>query len=395
MSSEQRPYERSHPWLTFTIHPYMSKAPGKMWWLLGRICGLIENMGQTPLRPDLARDLHMVYMVKGAQATTAIEGNTLTEQQVREVIEKNTTLKPSKEYLAQEIRNVVSGFDVIVLDLAQGHKPVLSPEVVAEMNSKVLAHLEVDEGVIPGRYREHSVHVGHYLAPPASDVDYLVKRMCDWLNGPELGDELHESIIKAIVAHLYLEWIHPFGDGNGRTGRLLEFQILVTNGLPTAVVHLLSNHYNQTRSEYYRQLDRASRSGGDFLPFVLYALQGLLDGLEEQYELIRDDLERLVWRDHVDGKLGAAAAGQTRTEQRRRALACALFDHAAPLSLGEILRVLPDMVPWYDDKTTKTLTRDLNAMLELRLVEKRKSKWRARTEIVLGLRPDVEGLLDT
>ena len=68
------------------------------------------------------------------------------------------------------------------------------------------------------------------------------------------------SLLHAILAHLYLAWIHPFGDGNGRTARLVEFMLLARSGVPAPAAHLLSNHYNQTRTEYYRQLDRSSRA---------------------------------------------------------------------------------------------------------------------------------------
>lgn len=387
MTDDRRQYELTHPWLSFTTRPYLENDRGRLWWLLGRICALIEQMAQTPLRPQVAQYLHMLYMVKGAQATTAIEGNTLTEEQVREIIEQNVRLKPSKEYLAQEVRNVTNGFVGIAKDLAEGHQPEMSPERIRDLNRIVLHHLAVDEGVVPGEWRTHPVHVGSYLAPPPADTDYLVKRLCDWLMGPELtGQEIHQALLRAILAHLYLEWIHPFGDGNGRTGRLLEFQILLSAGLPTAAVHLLSNHYNQTRSEYYRQLERSSTNGGDFMPFVLYALQGLVDGLEEQHDIVRNDLERLVWRDLIDELLGRE---QTRADQRRRALACGLYEVQRPLLLGEFFRNLPQLVPWYDDKTTKTLTRDLNMLKNHKLLVKDGSRWRARKEIVMGLRPDL------
>jgi Fic family protein len=387
MTDDQRQYELSHSWLSFTVRPYLDRAPGKLWWLLGRTCALIEQMAQTPLRPQVAHELHMLYMVKGAQATTAIEGNTLTEEQVREIIEKNVKLKPSKEYLAKEVRNVANGFVSIARDLSQGHQPEVSPERIRELNRIVLKELAVDDGVVPGEWRTHSVHVGPYLAPPPADTDYLVKQLCDWLAGPELaGQETHQALLRAVLAHLYLEWIHPFGDGNGRTGRLLEFQILLSAGLLTAAVHLLSNHYNQTRSEYYRQLERSSKNGGDFMPFLLYALQGLLDGLEEQHDLLRNDLERLVWRDLVDELLGPE---QTRADQRRRALASGLYEVERALSLGEFFKNLPELVPWYDDKTTKTLTRDLNLLKSHDLLVKEGGRWRARREIVMGLRPDL------
>jgi Fic family protein len=61
------------------------------------------------------------------------------------------------------------------------------------------------------------------------------------------------ALMKAILTHLYIAWIHPFGDGNGRTARLAELQILLAAGMPMPASHLLSNHYNTTRTDLYRQ----------------------------------------------------------------------------------------------------------------------------------------------
>ena len=61
-----------------------------------------------------------------------------------------------------------------------------------------------------------------------------------------------------------------------------SFYILIGAGLPQPACHLLSNHYNQTRSEYYRQLDRARQTDDGVLRFISYAIAGLVDGLNEQ-----------------------------------------------------------------------------------------------------------------
>ena len=78
------------------------------------------------------------------------------------------------------------------------------------------------EGVVPGEFRTHDVVVGHYRGAPSEDCDYLVRRLCDWLNGEleDLGgsdDVLRDPrvFVLAALAHLHLAWIHPFGDGNG------------------------------------------------------------------------------------------------------------------------------------------------------------------------------------
>ncbi|MBV9999500.1 MAG: Fic family protein [Verrucomicrobia bacterium] len=106
-----------------------------------------------------------------------------------------------------------------------------------------------------------------YRGAPPDDCPLLVDRLCEWFSSsdfsPLKGLETVYAIVKTVVAHLYLAWIHPFDDGNGRTSRLVEFYLLLHAGIPSPAAHLLSNHYNQTRTEYYRQLRNASASGGN------------------------------------------------------------------------------------------------------------------------------------
>ena len=116
----------------------------------------------------------------------------------------------------------------------------------------------------------------------------------------ELGHSvLAPAILKAMLTHLYLLWIHPFGDGNGRTARLLEYQLLLSARMPDPVTHLLSNHYNETRSEYYRRLNEASRVSNGVMNFLVYALQGFVDGLTEQVNTIKDQIRKDVWTNYV------------------------------------------------------------------------------------------------
>ena len=92
------------------------------------------------------------------------------------------------------------------------------------MNAAVLRGLEVEDYVRPGTIRAANVTVGGYRCPDWQDARYLLARLCDTLDGfePPEGSRYAFSILKAIFAHVYLAWIHPFGDGNGRTARLVE-----------------------------------------------------------------------------------------------------------------------------------------------------------------------------
>ena len=105
--------------------------------------------------------------------------------------------------------------------------------MIVEFNRQILQGLEVEEGVVPGKIRQHDVGVASYRAPASEDCPYLLQRLCDWLYGPAFDYDrdlnrdhrLVTAALRAIVGHVYLAWIHPFGDGNGRTARLLEFYV--------------------------------------------------------------------------------------------------------------------------------------------------------------------------
>jgi Fic family protein len=384
-----RTYEKTHPWITLTLD--LRPASPAFWMLLGEARSKCEHIANVPLRPATAEQLHLLYLAKGALATTAIEGNTLSEDEVVRHLEGKLRLPPSKEYLTREIDNIVTACNNIGVEIQAGRSPILSVATIKEFNRLVLDKLTLGEGVIPGEIRTHSVGVARYRGAPAEDCEYLLERLCTWLSGPDFEPprdmpdmDLVYAIIKAILAHLYLAWIHPFGDGNGRTARLVEFLTLVTSGVPSPAAHLLSNHYNQTRSEYYRQLDQASQSGGEVLHFLTYAVQGFVDGLRSQLEVIRFQQWDVAWENYVHEKF------QHRTspsDVRRCHLLLDLSDREEPVPFGKLREVSARVAAAYATKTAKTLSRDLSALIEMDLLELTPGGYRAKRETILAFLP--------
>jgi Fic family protein len=296
-------------------------------------------------------------------------------------------LPRSKQYLAREIDNVVKAVKDIWEDTT-GRYSRPSPELLKQFDVRVLEGLDLAPEVVPGKVRSHTVGVGGYRGAPAEDCEYLLERLCEWLSGPHFdarpGEELAVAILKAILAHLHLAWIHPFGDGNGRTARLLEFQILVHAGMPMPCAHLLSNHYNATRTEYYRQLDRTHRSGGDVVPFLLYAVGGLVDGLREQIAWVRHEQWAAAWRDYVQEKF---LDKRTKADQRRLRLLLDLSDLRQPVARAKLAEITPRVTRDYARKTGKTLTRDINILKNLDLLRVSPEGCEANLRVMLAFTP--------
>jgi Fic family protein len=381
-----RTFERTHPWISFRID--LRKAAPTLWLLLGEVASKCEHIAGVPLRPSVAQSLHQLYLAKGALATTAIEGNTLTEKEVLARLQGKLKLPPSKEYLGQEVDNIAAACQRIGEQLRKGDT-LLTAERVCDFDRQVLEKLTLDEGVVPGQVRTHSVVVGNvYRGAPPEDCQFLLERLCEWLASGEFaapeGMEMVYAILKAVVAHLYMAWIHPFGDGNGRTARLVELQILLSAGVPTPAAHLLSNHYNQTRAEYYRQLDRASKSGGELAPFLEYAARGFVDGLREQLGVIREQQWDVAWRSYVHEKFRDHAGTNAK---RQRDLVLDLSTAREPVAVGKITELTPRLAKTYAGISAKTLQRDLAAVEEMELVERKPEGVRARRELILAFLP--------
>jgi Fic family protein len=382
-----RTYIKTHPWIKFQLD--LRDTSYRIWLLLGEAQALCKDVAGVPLLPSVAKRLFTVYLAKGALATTAIEGNTLTEEEVQQRIEGILKLPPSKEYLGQEIDNIIEACNFIGKRILSGSPSELCKDDICEYNKVIFKKLPLNEDVIPGVIRKHNVLIGRYRGAPPEDCEYLIEKLCNWLNNefkPPEGYEIAFGILKAIIAHIYIAWIYPFADGNGRTARLLEFQILLSVGVPATAAHLLSNHYNLTRSEYYRQLDRTSKSGGDILPFIEYALQGFIDGLQEQIGLIRSQQLHVHWINYIHN---CFEDKHRTTDIRKKYLILDLTTQKEPVPILKIRRISPRIAEEYAALGDKTIQRDINDLEKMSLVIKTPKGVVANREIIKAFIPPV------
>lgn len=386
-----RTYSSTHPWIKFSVE--MKEASPHLWIMLGECLSKCEHLAGVPLRPDTAEMLHQVYLIKGALATTAIEGNTLTEEELTGHRDGSKKLPPSREYLAKEVGNIIDACNGMLDELVAGDTFDISPSRLDELNAAVLSGLALPPEVQPGQLRRYSVGVGRYKGAPHEDCAHLVERLCEWLRSkdfePAPGLEIPYAILKAVVAHLYFAWIHPYGDGNGRTARLLEFQILISSGVPAPAAQLLSNHYNQTRSEYYRHLDESSKAVGNVLGFINYAVRGMVDGLREQINRIRDQQFDITWRNFVHESFRTRKG---ESDRRRRQLILDLSRKGGPVTFSELNQVSPAVAAAYARKTRTTLSRDVNVLREMELIIKNENGYSANREQIKAFMPRVAAI---
>lgn len=389
-----RRYEKTHPWISFEAADVNDLHP-RYWMLLGEARSKCEHLAGTPLKPAVARDLYQVTLVRGALATTAIEGNTLTEEQARGILDGTYKAPPSRAYQEQEVRNVLDALQDVHDQIAAGGEIRLSTALICEFNRQVLQGTQLDPEVAPGRIRTGSVVVGNYRAAPAEDCEYLLDRLVEWLDGPVFRNDDPEiqfalTVAKAVFAHLYLAWIHPFGDGNGRTARLVEFVILAGCGqVPVPAAFLLSNHYNLTRDHYYRELAMASKPGQPghgTRGFLSYAVEGFIDGIRDTIAMVREQQIQVAWVNYVYEVFGELP--NTKASDRQRSLVLAM-PMGAPVPRADLEGLTPKIARLYAEAGPRTFSRDLNQLESLGLIQRAGRGYRARTDVILAFLPPV------
>ena len=379
-----RTYEETHPWISFSLD--IRRFDHELWLLLGEAASKCEHVAGIPLAPEIAQRVHTLYLAKGAAATTAIEGNTLSEEEVERLVRGNLDLPDSQKYLADEVNNIIDACNHYTTRIASGSHTEISIELIRAMNLFVLKNLKVGEDVIPGRIREHRVVAGKYFCAPPEDIEHLLEKFCEMVNSfPVDGvNRFAYTIVKAILTHLYFVWIHPFGDGNGRTARLLELYILMSAGFPQPTGHLLSNHYNRTRARYYDFLNAAVRSEEAVIDFIRYAVRGFVEGLREQVAFIRQQQWDVAWINYVHEQFHDK---NSETDVRRRHLILELSRQATPVPVSRLSKLSPLLATEYATKTGRTVIRDVNALIEMGLLERSKGVVRAKRETVQAFLP--------
>lgn len=234
---------------------------------------LFDNLGLDPRYRDWFRRRAWIRTIHG---TTRIEGNSLNDLQVEELLERvpATRTKDALEVFAT--RASLSFVD----EIADDPHLKIDERVIREIHKRVLD--DIDPMLRPGEFRSGENRVGDasgnilFSTALSGDVPDVMHQLGTWLRAGS-GDE-HPAVVAAL-AHLELVAIHPFYDGNGRTARALSRLLLVHHGLALDGLVSLDAYLDLQRREYFAAI-RASLGttympGYDATPFVRYFLDAI------------------------------------------------------------------------------------------------------------------------
>ena len=277
----------------------------------------LRLIGNTP--PAVFHQLKDIFHMLESLGSARIEGNHTT---LADYIESKIASPTNPSDQIQEVANIERAMDYVEKAIqANGY---VSEQFIRELHHLTVSGLVREGDSTPGQYRSGNVQIGgaEHLPPDASLVPMLMQELADFINR---DDPQKYDLLKMAIAHHRFCWIHPFGNGNGRTVRLLSYAMLIKYGFnvqaggrvlnPTAV-------FCNDRNAYYNMLGDADAGTDEGLEaWCLYVLGGIRNELEK--------VDRITQYDYLKEKIlrPALAYGKSRqqfTDQEEAVLSMAI-----------------------------------------------------------------------
>lgn len=216
--------------------------------ILDRLTNSLDELNRRrPLAPAILAKLQKQLTVEMTYHSNAIEGNRLTLKETLLVLREGVTIKGKNLQEHLEARNHEEAM-LFLFDVVDAKKPLaLSHHLIRQLHQLVVKDTEAS---IAGSYRKTDVQIlgSSHRPPPGYQVQQQMTKFIDWMARHETK---HHPVEFAALAHHRFVAIHPFEDGNGRTGRLLMNLLLMRQSYPIAII--LKND----RTKYYSALEAA------------------------------------------------------------------------------------------------------------------------------------------
>ena len=263
--------------------------------VLRQVQDLQRLFNQLPIPLGIAKQLDRKVIVASIRGTDTIEGGTLSEEETEQILKNPAAAKDERERRIANLRRAYERMELYVATHPKDKPLPITEAFIRELHQDVSAGLGDDYG--SGLYRDNpkgkmtkvgdAAHGGVYKPPQAYvDIKLLMETFIDWLN--TLPVSTLSPPVRASLAHYYFERIHPFQDGNGRVGRILEKAILLAAGYRW-VAFDLDRYYLEHLDEYFLVFNQARKQETKKPEacnqmFVGFVLAGLTETLKRLHQ---------------------------------------------------------------------------------------------------------------
>lgn len=270
--------------------------------LLGKLDGI------TALLPDRDYFLEM-FVRKDASSSSQIEG---TQASISDAIEALNIER--RNNLPQDVDDILHYIEALNYGLERAKDFPFSLRFIRELHEKLMSGARNTHNPFPGEFRHTQNWIGGTRSDNARFVPPPVREMNQALNDLEKfihADDEYLPLIKAGLLHAQFETIHPFLDGNGRTGRMLVTMFLWHRRLLEMPVLYLSTYFKKHQETYYEKLNAYHSENGNIEEWVEFFLDGVIDIANSSIETCRKITELREQDMRKAQKLGKATAPKT------------------------------------------------------------------------------------
>lgn len=324
-----------------------------------------ETISDLPILPELASKLESDIMYSSISGTAAIEGNPITKEDAERIAggEEMSSYTPKHR---QEILNLQKAYDLLS-QIKPSETPFVLTEKLVCLFHQIITSNIPDEHNRPGKYRDGLVRVGDkahggIYTPPKiiADIRSLMNVFIKWTNSEKVISL--DPFIRAALAHYYFCIIHPFWDGNGRTGRLIEAALLQSANIKY-VPRELSNYYYKNVDEYYISFSKSIKLKKDITPFLKFSLEASVQSFTNIKESIVYFIRKFTLRDYY-----RYLRREKAVTSRQLQLLNLLLDNPESFSLKSLneKRIFSIL---YRRVSTQTARRDLRKLESMNLLE--------------------------
>lgn len=340
---------------------------------------LYQTVKDLPILPSLATSLGEEIIRRSIFSTAAIEGNPLSEQSVAEIISQPTE-NNHLETAEKEIRNLKVAYELLIEIDLKDSVTTLDENHIRQIHSIITNGIKHEHNM-PGQYRNHIVKVGDvdhgdvYTPPKClADIENLMRKFLEWINSDSITSL--DPILRAGLAHYYLGLIHPFGDGNGRTARLIEALLMKSSGIRYVPI-MLSNFYYTHIDEYFRAFSLTRKDKEHTVTtFLEFVLKGVIESLYAIKEKIIYFIRQFTLRDYYTILLeGKKISG------RQHDLLTVLLENRQSFAITDLF-VVPMWRVLYRNVSERTARRDLKALCKLGLLTCEKDKYDLNLQVL-------------
>jgi Fic family protein len=263
----------------------------------GRINGFLEGLPKA-----MQTEAMINIMVSEAIKTSEIEGEYLSRKDVVSSIRRNLGLHGGLSIVKDK---KAQGISELMIAVRNSFLEPLNQETLFSWHAMLMkgnksievgvwrTHLEPMQNVSGTMGKEKT----HYEAPPSAKVEKEMTNFIKWFNStaPNGSKPIKKPILRAAIAHLYFESVHPFEDGNGRIGRAISEKAL-SQSIQRPILLSLSKSIEQHKNNYYDALQLAQRSN-EITPWITYFVKTVLDTQIQAEEEIEFTLKKTKFFD--------------------------------------------------------------------------------------------------